>query len=359
MAAGSTTYDPSSDPGYGTPGYQQALEAYKNLQYQSKVNDPIKAAKDLSNYGDIFRQHFNDYAGRDPSKDEYSRFFQEVVAPQGAYPGGQFPGVQELAQRADNLIRNNLAGEIQKGNDTANETKAKGMTGDVNQLFQSMLGRDATGDEASHFSKLLASGAGDTYTLSQALQQLPEYQNKQNATQRDALRGELSAADQTYFQQNLMPAIQSQFAQSGRVVNSDSAALASAFANAGTQQNTAREQYLAQLGASDYANTRQNTINQYLSQQQRNWQTQDQTTGRNYQLADQSYGRSNDITDYQRQQAAYQDYLNRMGRRQSGGIGGIVGTAIGTGAGAYFGGSTGALAGSQIGGKFGGIFDSY
>jgi hypothetical protein len=353
--------------GYGTDGFSQAWNKIKDLQAGSNQYNPQQIIAELKNYGDIFAQHFNDYAGRSPSDAEVNRFYQEVVAPQGSYPGGGSPGIPELISRTDNLIRNGLAGEIQKGTDAETATKATGDVGAVNSLFQSTLGRDATADEADHFSKLMASGQADNYSLSQALQQLPEYQNAQNAKNRTDVTDQLQKADTDYFNQSLMPAIQSNFAQQGRVVGPESQTLANALVSAGNQQNVQREQYLAQLTASDYANTRQNTVNSYLNSTARTQQLQDQTTARNYSLADATNTRSNDISDYYKQQSAYQDYLNSMGRRQSSGLGAAIGSGIGAVGGAvaggYFGGPMGAAAGASAGssgGKaIGGLFDSY
>ena len=356
---------PDQISGYGTQGFDQAWNKYLNLQRQSNQYNPDVATKELANYADIFKQHFKDYAGRDPNADEYSRFWQEVVAPQGSYPGGKYAGIPELIDRTNNLIRNDLAGEISQGKQSDAQAKIPSYTGQLNSVFNATLGRDATQDEVDHFGKMFASGDADSYTLAQALQQLPEYQNAQNQKNRDALSGELKKADTDYFNQNLMPTIQQNFAQQGRVVGPESQTLANALVSAGNQQNVAREQYLAQLGASDYANTRQNTINQYLAQQQRNWQLQDQSTARNYQLSDQAYTRANDVTDYDRQMAAYQDYLSRMGRRQSSGFGSGIGTLVGAGLGVAAAPFTGGLslaavgAGAGLGGISGGLFDKY
>jgi hypothetical protein len=355
------------DYGTNTDGYQQAFDKIKELQNASKKYNPDVITKELANYADIFKQHFNDYAGRDPNSAEFDRFYKEVVAPQGSYPGGQYPGIPELINRADNLIQNSLSGEIQKGKQGEIDKKTKDSAGTINQLFQSTLGRDATADESTHFGKLLASDQADTYTLGQALQQLPEYQNAQNAKNRADITGQLQKADTDYFNQNLMPSIQQNFALAGRSVDPGNQTLANAFASAGNQQNVQREQYLAQLSASDYANTRQNTINNYLNASQRQQQLQDQSTARGYQTADMAYGRANDVSDYYKQQSAYQDYLNRMGRRSSSGLGSTIGAGIGTvgGAvvGAYFGGPMGAAAGASAGGAggraVGGMFDKY
>lgn len=106
-------------PGYNTAGFEDAWNKYTDLQNQSipkgaewSTNHFDVAKKELANYADVFRQHFNDFAGRDPNEKEYNRFYQEVVAPQGSYPGGG--GMSDLVARSENLIRNSLAGGLEK-----------------------------------------------------------------------------------------------------------------------------------------------------------------------------------------------------------------------------------------------------
>lgn len=353
--------------GYGSQGYYDAFQKIQQLQAGSKKYDPGQIAKELQNYTSVFKQHFNDFAGRDPNETELNRFYQEVVAPQGSYPGGGSPGMPELINRTDNLIQNGLAGEIQQGKQKQIDEKAKGNVGTINQMFQTTLGRDATADEADHFGKLLASGNADNYSLTQALQQLPEYQNAQNAKNRADITGQLQKADTDYFNQNLMPAISQNFALSGRSVDPSNQTFANALVSAGNQQNVQREQYLAQLTASDYASTRAQTVNNYLNSVGRSQQLQDQSTIRGYQKDDLVNARANDVSDYYKQQSAYQDYLNSMGRRSSSGLGAAIGSGIGTVGGAvvggYFGGPMGAAAGASAGGAggraVGGLFDSY
>ncbi len=364
-----TDTEKASIPGdwAGSSGAQAALKKMLQLQAGAKQNDPGAAKEELGRYGDIFAQEFKQQVGRNPTSDEASRFFHDIVAPVGTFPGGEFKGIPDLMAETKNYVGNAFGSIAGPEREAALNRKAEDSYGQVGDLIKSTLGRQGTQDEIAHFAKLMADGHGDAYDLKQALQMLPEYQQSQDSSARERLRGELSGADQTYFEKNLMPSIQSQFAQSGRVANTGSDALAAAFANAGKDQNTAREQYLAQIGYQDYANSRQNTINQYVQAQQRGYQVADQNAMRGYQLQDQNTARVNDLADYQRQMAAYQQYLQKMGRRSgSSGMGSGIGTLLGTGLGAALAAPTGgmsipmgAMLGGSLGGSAGGMFGSY
>lgn len=229
----------------------------------------------------------------------------------------------------------------------------------VKQQFQSVLGRDPSQSELDHFSTMIAQGTADPYSVGQGLQTLPEYTSKQDTTARDALRTELSSADTKYLNEQVMPSITSQFAQAGRDVSSGSAPLAAALANAAKQTNNQRETYLATVGHDDYTNQRQQTINNYLNNQARAYQTADQSTMRGYQITDQNTARANNLQDYLTQQSAYNDYLQNYGRKNKGGGSVFAGAAQGGLSGAAAGGSVGGPWGALIGGVAGAGLGAY
>lgn len=236
----------------------------------------------------------------------------------------------------------------------------------VKGAFQSALGRDPSQQELDHFAKMMANDQADAYSIQQGLQTLPEYTNAKDEQARTKLRGELQAADTDYLTKQVAPALQSRFAQQGRVADSSSQALAAALSNAAKETNNQREQYLATVGREDYLNARQATINNYMQNLQRQYQLQDSSTARQNQLQDQFTARNYDMQDYAMQQNAYNQYLQNYGRRQkssnglfSGG-GALLGAGLGAALAAPTGGMSvgmGALLGSSLGGSTGRMFD--
>lgn len=345
--------DSSSSP-YDSAGYQKALLKFNGWA-------PTDALNELNRYGDIFKNEFNQQVGRDPTKDEASRFYADIVEPTGSFPGGQFKGIPQLMDITKSYVGNAFGNLAQTEKQAKTDQASKDAAGTVGDLFKSTLGRDATQEELDHFGKMVGSGQADAYTLGQALQQLPEYTQKQDATQRASLESELSNNDTQFFSKQVAPSIEQQYALAGRSIDpGQSSALDAAFANAAKDLNTQRSNYIATVGQQDYQFDRQSAINNYLNQTNRNYQLQDMATNRGYQLQDQSTARANDITDYSQQQDAYQQFLQNYGRRSSGnGLGTLIGTGVGAIGGGIFGGPGGAAIGAQAGGALGGVFNKY
>jgi hypothetical protein len=245
----------------------------------------------------------------------------------------------------------------------AMKKNAPGQYGNVEQMFQSTLGRNATDQEKEHFGTLLATGDVDSYTLGQFLQQLPEYTKKQDAAFRNELTGELQGQDARYFNEQVMPGIQSTFANQGRDVRSSG--FANAIAQAATQQNRQRETFLSNLTAQQYQGQAGAAREDYLNNAARMYQGQDYAKSRADQLSDRTQQRTYDLQDFNMQKQAYDEYLRRYGKR-SGGMGGI-GTLAGMGIGALgaglvtggMGAPAGAALGGSIGGGAGSTFDAF
>lgn len=200
----------------------------------------------------------------------------------------------------------------------------------LNGQFQSTLGRQATADELDHFGKLLASGQADQYTIGEFLNQLPENVKKQDEDFRNSLRDTMSKEDARYFNEQVLPGIQSNYAKSGR--SFDSSAFANAAAQAAQQQNTTREDYLTNLTASQYSGNKANAYNEYLNSVGRMNASSDYSRQRSDMLQDQLTKRINDMQDFAMQKQAYDQYLSRYGKRSNGsGVGGLIGGAIGLG----------------------------
>lgn len=299
---------------------------------------------------------FNDFFKRNPTQSELATLAQAYVGSDRniANTGG---GDAAIAQYYQSQLNSPKKQQEQADEDL--KTKVPQQYDAVKGAFQASLGRDPSQQELDHFATMMANKQTDAYTIQQGLQTLPEYTNAQDDAARTKLRGELQTADTDYLTKQVAPALQSQFAQQGRVADSSSQALAGAFANAAKQTNDQREQYLATVGREDYTNARQATINNYLQNLQRGYQLQDQGTARQYQLQDQSTARNTELQDYYMQQSAYNDYLQNYGRRSSGGgsggalVGGIQGGMSGATTGAMVGGPWGAVIGGVAGAGLG------
>lgn len=107
------------------------------------------SADDLQNYGDKFSQLFENYVGRKPTDNEVTQFYQQVVAPQGSFPGGNYPGSQELRDRTTNFISDTYQNAAQdvaqqkleaqqgKANDLANLFRTQGQSS-INDVQKSL-----------------------------------------------------------------------------------------------------------------------------------------------------------------------------------------------------------------------------
>jgi len=179
----------------------------------------------------------------------------------------------------------------------------------VNSVFKSLYGRDATKDEMSHYSNLLASGQADTYQLSQFLQTLPEYTNKTDEDFRKSLSGELESSDQSFFNRAKEDVI-SRYARMGRTT---SPALDVALTDLQAKLNENRGQFMAQLAASQYGKNKDVAINSF-------GKTQDDVMGRINQNADYQYKgyqdllkRTQDIQDYDTQARNFSRNMDQYG----------------------------------------------
>lgn len=184
-----------------------------------------------------------------------------------------------------------------------NPDTAKPQYENVNQIFQSTLGRDATQQEKDHFGSVMAKGDIDQYSLGQWLQQLPESVQKQDKTFREGLSSDLQKQDAQYYNEQVLPGIQSTYAKQGR--SFDSSSYAQALAQAAQGQNRQRESFLSNLTASQYGGSQANARADYLNNIARGYQSQDYLRTR-----------GNELSDFASQQQAYNSYLARYGKRK-------------------------------------------
>ena len=223
----------------------------------------------------------------------------------------------------------------------------------VNTTFNSLLGRNATDDEKSHFGALMATGTVDPYSLQSFIQAQPEYQTNQNKTFQNSLATQLQGYDKEYLNNSVLPSLQEAYAKQGR--SFDSSSFQGALANAANQQNTTRENFLAGLTAQQYGNTSANAYNAYAGQIANQQALSNAGVNSQYSGIQNTFGRSQDITDYMTQANAYNQYLARNGQRSQM-QGALGGAASGASAGAAFG-PYGAAIGGVVGG-IGGYFGS-
>lgn len=218
--------------------------------------------------------------------------------------------------------------------------------------FQAATGRAPTADELSHFGGLLASGSIDSYGLSQLIGQTAEAQNKQTANYQNTLSQNLQSTQGDYFKNYINPSILSQTAAAGRDPNSSG--VQQAEVQAGKQQNYDLQNYLANFGATQYGQSAQNQQGVY--QQYLNQQYNLQNAGISQQLGEQNNLQSynQNLSNYQLQQNAYNQYLSKYGNRNNG-IGGALLGALGGAASGYkaTGSPWGALGGGLLGGAGG------
>jgi hypothetical protein len=220
----------------------------------------------------------------------------------------------------------------------------------VNNIFQGQLGRKASQDELDHFGSLLADGNTDPYQLQQFLQQQPEYVNTQNQKFRDNLSGQLQGYDQTYFKDKILPSIQEAYAKQGR--SFDSSAFQNASTQSAQQQNTSRENFLAQLSAQQYGGVQQNAYNDYANQVANQQNLTNAGIQAQYAGIQNTQNRSNQYLDYNTEAQSYNNYLAKYGKRSvAGGAlqGGVSGAAAGGSVGGGWGALIGGIAGAGLG----------
>ena len=185
--------------------------------------------------------------------------------------------------------------------------------GNIDQLFQGKLGRAATQAERDHFGSLLASGQLNDYQLGEFVNALPENVQKQDRAFREGLNTDLQKQDSQYFNEQIMPGIQSSFANQGRDVRSS--AFANSLALAAQGQNRQREQFLSNLTANQYAGSQGLAQRDYLNSYGGYTGLQDYSRQRSAQLQDASTGRINELQDYAIQRRTYDEFLNRYGKQ--------------------------------------------
>lgn len=299
-------------------------------RYETADKSQLNTPADQLNYQAY--QSFKSLIGRTPTANE----FAEAIP---AFQAGPQIGNAWLATRADALKKTPEALAAGSG-------KYKDQ---VNQVFQSQLGRAATADEVTHFGSLLGTGNLDSYGLQNFLTGTPEYQKQQDTAFQKDLGGQLETSDVNYFNR-AKNGLMSQFAQNGQTFG-NSSALDSALADLMGQIQQKRSDYMANLTAQQYGGNKQLALSNYGNTMDQYLQGQNYDKTLNQRQQDQFAGRANELTDYNTQK---NDYMNFLGSQKSGGANPLYG-AVGTLGGAAFGGAAGGYQGAQLGATLGAV----
>lgn len=305
----------------------------------SKAADAVKGnVQKLMEFGKDYQVYKagQELLGRDLTPQEFAQFkprFADNVDTGRAY-------VAELAKQEANSPAK--LGE-----------KAGQYSGQINKTFQDLLSRGATQEEADYFGRLLATGQVTPYEVNQFVQQLPEYQTRQDKSFREGLAGELGQYDEKAFQRE-RENILSQYTKAGI---QNSSALDFAITEALGKIQEQRGQFLGGLSAQQYGGNKEAARQDYQTLLNRSYGNQDYSRNRSDAYLDYLTQRADQGADYERQKNDYLQFLSQQPKqRQSSGLGGAIGTAIGTGIG-LIGGPMGGMAGGQIGGGLGSAFD--
>ncbi len=295
---------------------------------------------------------FKDFAkifGRNPTQQELS-MFAPAYGTDDPNKTNQAAGASVIAQYYQN--QQNTPDKLFSKQQAEYKKNAPQQYDTVKKMFQGQLGRDASQEELDHFGSLLASGTTDAYQLQDFLKQQPEYQTRQNEQMRQGLSGQMATNDKRQFQEQILPSIQENFAKQGR--SFDSSAFANAATQSAQQQNTQREGFLNNLTAQQYGGVQDRAYQDYANQVANQQNLTNQGIQAKYGSIQGTQGRINQISDYNMQAQAYNQYLAKYGKRGGlAGLGGALGGAVGGGLGAVFGGPQGAMAGYQIGSGLG------
>lgn len=291
------SYD-SNNAGSFQRGYDALIGQFTPDQLLARYGNPNAGqgqfgASQLDQSNANAYKGFQSIIGRAPTADEFAQLLPIF---QGA--NGQTLGNAWIANYKKQIMQN--------PNDPLNQGKVSQYTPQIQQVFKSMIGRDATQDEISHFGGLFATGNVDAYQLQDFLRGTPEFQTQEDTKFRSGLDQQLQDSDLSFFnraKQNVM----SQFMQNG---TNQSSALDSALTDLMGQISEKRSGFLANLSSQQYGGNKDLALGNYKNSQ--NQFLQEQNYNRGNAMNQQNYlqGRGDELTNYGIQQKSYQDYLN-------------------------------------------------
>jgi len=294
---------------------------------------------------------FNSTFGRAPTTSEWNQ-----IAPAFQGPNGLLNGRAALS----NLQQQYKSNPQLDPTSSFNNQKPGDISNNVNQQFQSILGRPPTTDELQHFSQAIQTGQIDSYGLGSFLKQQPEYTNAQDAKFRSGLNTELQNYDTQEFNQEKGDII-SAYGANGMPAGFDangkslSPSLDYALTDLMGKISSNRSAYLANLSAQQYGGNKdlaignyQNTLSQMYNQNQQNTQNQRQY---GQQLLNQGFAGA----DYNTQMNNYLQYMNSNKGSNYNPLYGAIGGTLGA-IGGSFGGPGGAQVGYGIGSGLGNAY---
>ncbi len=309
----------SSIKDYITPiaqGANSGKEGSAALAAVGWMDDVQKSFRNI----DIYK-NAKELLGRDITEKEFAQ-----IAPRFGVPGS----TKDLETGRAYLAE--LAGQEAKSPETLAK-KAPQYSGQVNEQFKTLLGRDATANESDYYGRLLATGELSPYEIEQYVKSGQEYQGTADKKFREELSGELGGYRKEAWG-DATEQILSRFAKTTGPHRSSG--LDDAVARAAGDLQGQTEQYLTGISASQYggnkANARsdyQTMLNEYLSGQKYNTQRSDAYTDYLTSRADQS-------VDYTTQMNDYLKFLGQQPKQKSNKLqGAFAGGAAGAGAGPW------------------------
>lgn len=352
-------YD-SNDPGSFERNFNRELGNFTPDQlikrYQSGKTNQFQTPMDQAGYQAYSTA--KSILGREISGSELSQILPAFQGPNGLINGrAAIANLKQQYQLNPSSDPSNPSSPFNP--DNSKKTPAD-YSGDVQSQFKSILGRDATPDELSHFSQAIQSNQTDAYGLGTFLKQMPEYTNAQDATFRGGLNSELQNYDVNEFNRE-KSGITADYASRG-IAPGTSPSLDYALTDLMGKIAQNRNAFLTQLSASQYGGNKslaqgnyQGTLDQMYNQNQQQRQS---NMAYGQQLTNQGFQGA----DYQTQMNDYLRFLSaNRGRGGSNPLYGLAGGVAGAGLGAVLagpgGGAAGATAGYQIGSGVGNGFE--
>lgn len=268
-------------------------ESFKQLVNQMRSAGNQQDATQQYAY-DTFKSTF----GRGPTSTEFSQLLPIFGGAEGRQRGAAAIGSMYEQYKQSPEYFKSQAGQYQD---------------ELDPMFDSLLGRDASASENDYFGQLYASGRSP-YEIEQLLKQLPEYQQNEDKKFRGGLASELEGYDLSFFDKAKEGVI-SRAAKSNGGFGSSSA-LDFALTNLMGDIAEKRGGYLAGISAQQYGGNKDAARDDYKTGMNRYFEDQD--FQRNRAAADQDYyrDRSDSDRDYQRQ---FNDYMAMQNRNQGGG----------------------------------------
>ena len=309
---------------------------------KNKLLSNFKSADDLSNLISNASEHLGREAtGDDILKALRNKDFSNNPGGYGAYftrKGQRETGIAGLqSETGDSIGQQDIdrLSDIDKVSDanfmkeyrnlSTNFTPGQRHLDSAKTIGKTILGRDLSDEELTHFGRGLASGQYDSKTLSDIFKSTPECQTAQDASKRAALNQEFTGINQQYLQQAGQQ-IQGQFAAQGRGNSSAiTAQLGQVAQNLGTNQQQFLQgiagQQLQQTGQREYSGYLQSqaasmgnydAFRQYVNYQQQQAGAQRQGyIGQSYGLQTEQRQRGYQVEDFNMPQNAYDSYLRK------------------------------------------------